>query len=187
MGTRTSQFDATVDQILGYLNFSSGNQDPAFFVALNSLFAGLAGGSRARGKKEPTYQRVYQLLVNRLEKLPRDNQVFQNAEQARRVIEICFEHVLPAYLDFHRDVLFHQSEEFLFNSLFIGRVLETILTSDPMSEPPKVLVPKILSRLNDYLGHRPIAVLETQKMEPYPQEWIRPVPLYIENVGAAAG
>lgn len=187
MGTRTSQFDATVDQILGYLNFSSGNQDPAFFVALNSLFAGLAGGSRSRGKKEPTCQRVHQLLVNRLEKLPRDNQVFQNADQARRVIELCFEHVLPAYLDFHRDVLFHQSEEFLFNSLFIGRVLETILTSDPMSDSPKVLVPRIISRLNDYLGHRPVAVLETQKMEPYPQEWIRPVPLYIENVGAAAG
>ena len=144
MGTRTSQFDATVDQILGYLNFSSGNQDPAFFVALNSLFAGLAGGSRSRGKKEPTCQRVHQLLVNRLEKLPRDNQVFQNADQARRVIELCFEHVLPAYLDFHRDVLFHQSDEFLFNSLFIGRVLETILTSEPMSDPPIALTRRAL-------------------------------------------
>ncbi|MFN5709465.1 MAG: hypothetical protein ACK48X_15545, partial [Planctomycetota bacterium] len=186
MGTRTSQFDATIDQILGYLNFSSGAHDPTFFIALNSLFAGLASAGRSRSKKA-AYERVHELLLARLGKLPRDNPVFENSDQARRVIELCFDHVLPAYLDFHRDVLFHQSPEFLFNSFFVGRVLETILGSEPLNGSVKEQLPRLLGRLNDFLGHRPIAVLETQKMEPYPHEWIRPLPLFIQNVGAAEG
>jgi hypothetical protein len=41
--------------------------------------------------------------------------------------------------------------------------------------------------LNDYIGHRPVAALESQKIEPYSHEWVRPVPVYIRDAGAAEG
>ena len=41
-----------------------------------------------------------------------------------------------------------------------------------------------LNRLNDFLGHRPLAVLNTaQKIEPYPHERVRPIPWYIAGAG----
>ena len=43
------------------------------------------------------------------------------------------------------------------------------------------------SRLNDFIGHRPLPTLETQKIEPYANEWVRPIPLYIRDVGVACG
>ncbi|HJZ90125.1 MAG TPA: hypothetical protein VKE40_04585, partial [Gemmataceae bacterium] len=45
-----------------------------------------------------------------------------------------------------------------------------------------------VQRLNDYVGHRPIALLETRpQTEFYAHERLRPVPLYIRGVGPAAG
>jgi hypothetical protein len=46
----------------------------------------------------------------------------------------------------------------------------------------------MLDSLNDFLGYRPLAVLENgRQMEPYPHERFRPVPLYFKEVGAAEG
>ena len=43
-------------------------------------------------------------------------------------------------------------------------------------------------RLNDFLGHRPVAVLRTaQKIQPYAHEWVRPIPLFIREAGVAVG
>ena len=187
MGIRTSQFDATVDQVLGYLNFSSGAHDAPFFININSLFAGLGGASKAKTKPLPPHQKLHQLLVKRLEKLPRDNPTFQDSVQAARVIELCFEHVLPGYRQFHSDVLFHQPDEFLFNSFFIARTMETILRSDPASADCDVIAPKVIAKLDDFLGHRPVPALESHKMEPYPHEWIRPIPIFVSDVGVSAG
>lgn len=46
----------------------------------------------------------------------------------------------------------------------------------------------MLGHLNDFLGHRPVAVLRTeQKIQPYAHEWVGPIPLYIRGVGVAVG
>ncbi len=49
------------------------------------------------------------------------------------------------------------------------------------------IVDGAIRRLNDYIGYRPIAVLEGRKHEPYLHEWVRPIPLYIDGVGVAYG
>ena len=42
--------------------------------------------------------------------------------------------------------------------------------------------------MNDYIGHRPVAVLRTaQKIQPYDHEWVRPIPLWIRGAGASQG
>ena len=35
--------------------------------------------------------------------------------------------------------------------------------------------------MNDYVGHRPVATLENRKLEPYEHEWVRPIPIYIQD------
>ena len=50
------------------------------------------------------------------------------------------------------------------------------------------LLPGALRAWNDFVGYRPIAVLENgRKMEPYPHERFRPVPLYLRGAGVAHG
>src|SRR5581483_6017299 len=57
----------------------------------------------------------------------------------------------------------------------------------PWNETDRI-VQGALDRLNDFLGYRPVAVLENgRRMEPYPHERFRPVPLFLRGVGAAHG
>ena len=57
-------------------------------------------------------------------------------EQAEAVLRLVFDGVLPAYREFHRDLLFHQTDETLFQPLFIGRACEAVLQQGgPWNEP----------------------------------------------------
>lgn len=183
MGTPLAEptFDQVLDQILGYLNFSSGAPDPKFMLNLNFLFQALAGSS----EETPKLQAVRDTLLSRLDLISRENGSFQNCHQARQAIELTFDELLDRYRHFHSDVLFHQNNEAIYNSFFLGRVFECILAKLDAGEELKV--DRIIEKLNDYVGHRPIATLETHKAEPNPNEWVRPVPLYIAGAGAAFG
>jgi hypothetical protein len=103
-------------------------------------------------------------------------------------LRLVFEGLLPAYRQFHRDLLFHQTEESLFQPFFLGRACQAVLQQGPPWDQPDRIIPEALSRLNDYLGHRPVAVLRTQqKIQPYAHEWVRPIPLFIRGAGVAVG
>jgi hypothetical protein len=206
MGSPTSenQIDTILDQILGYLNFSSGNPDTKFLTNLNLLFGHLADQpenaerSEADSKaKKPSSlaasmdhllaQQVGKLLKDRLAVLVKDNPTFRDASQAEAVIHLTFSKLLSAYRKHHRDLLFHQSDQFLFNAFFVGRAVEAVLHREVSWDQEDEIVHSAVERLNDFIGHRPVATLESQKIEPYQHEWIRPVPIYIPEAGVAVG
>ena len=113
---------------------------------------------------------------------------FRQVEQAEAVLGLVFDAALPAYRKFHRDLLFHQTEAGLFQPFFIGRVCEAVLQQGGPWNQAERIVPAVLRQLNDYIGHRPVAVLRTeQKIQPYQHEWVRPIPLWIRGAGAAVG
>ncbi len=113
---------------------------------------------------------------------------FRQVEQAEAVLGLVFDAALPAYREFHRDLLFHQTEDSLFQPFFIGRVCEAVLQQGGPWNQAERIVPAVLRQLNDYIGHRPVAVLRTeQKIQPYEHEWVRPIPLWIRGAGAAVG
>jgi hypothetical protein len=104
------------------------------------------------------------------------------------MIELLWSELLPAYLDFHRDLLFHQNPELLFNGFFLGRCAETLLASGGCDREGAEVIPTTISRLNDFVGYRPVAVLEGERrLEPYPHEWVRPIPTFIAGAGVAEG
>ena len=131
------------------------------------------------------WKSVSKLLSQRLSWLEQNNDTFRDTQQAKTVLEFVFQQLLPGWLEYHRDLLFHQRTEFVFNSFFVGRALETTLGMIELPEDQRL--EKVLQKFNDHLGHRPIATLESQQIEGYPNEWIRPIPVYIDGVGAAVG
>ena len=67
-------------------------------------------------------------------------------------------------------------------------MFEAVLARDPLPETADQTTAQVLLRLNDYVGHRPIAVLETRpRGEPYDHERVRPIPLYLRGAGVAHG
>ena len=66
-------------------------------------------------------------MADGLNVLALESAAFADATQATAVIELPEPEVLPGYLTFHRDLLFHQDPQDLFGPFFLGRVCEAIL------------------------------------------------------------
>ena len=187
---RTDGRDEYLAHVLGYLNFSSGKSDPKSLAALNRLYGlALAGtpGQYSPYAGLPPWLTIQQWLQDRLGKLRDEKAIFRESDQASQVLQIVWLYLLPDYLDYHSDLLFHQEPEGLFNGLFLGRAIECVLQQGaPWTEIDRI-VAKAIDQLNDYVGFRPVAVLEGRRLEPYSHEWLRPIPLYVRDVGVAFG
>jgi hypothetical protein len=170
--------------MLGYVNFSEGKPDIRFQKHLSDSYAILSG----RGVAEP-WRVLHAALVAELDTLHAgQGSAFRDVQQAKEVLRLVFAGVLPAYRAHHADLLFHQSDAGLFQPFFLARVFEAVLAQrGPWTEDERIIQGS-LRQLNDYVGHRPIAVLETRRRgEPYEHERLRPIPLHIRGVGTAAG
>jgi hypothetical protein len=182
--------DGDLVHVLGYFNFSSGKSDTKSLSALNRLYSLALTGANKRNSPfagPPAWLTILEWLQTRLRVLKREKEIFRESTQAEQVIELVWRNLLPEYLDFHSDLLFHQEPEGLFNGLFLGRAIESVLQQGgPWNETSRI-VSGAIDQLNDYVGYRPVAVLEGRRLEPYPHEWLRPIPLYIRDVGVAFG
>ena len=166
--------------ILGYLNFSGGEPNVDFRRELNQ--AACAHGA------DWTPNSIRQWLETELSQAKTSAAGFADATQAAQVIRLVFEDCLPAYRSHHADLLFHLEECDFYQAFFLACVFEAVLEQGgPWNETPRI-VAGVLDHLNDFLGYRPLAVLENgRQMEPYPHERFRPLPLYFQNAGAACG
>jgi hypothetical protein len=169
--------------LLGYLNFSDGRPDPRWQRGFNDAFAFFV----KRGDSQP-WLALCDWLSIRLEELRAGGTAaFRDVTQARGVLGV-FPAVLNAYRAHHADLLFHQSERDLCQPFFLARVLETILAKGAPWNEQERIVRRALHRLNDFVGHRPIAILETRpRGEPYDHERVRPIPLFVRGAGVASG
>jgi hypothetical protein len=174
-----------LDEIAGYLNYSGGASDAKFLRNICELFRGI---EKPAPGDEPPVDTLHRWLEGRINHLSGTAAAFENVEQARSVNRLLHDQLLPAYRSFHRDLLWHQSDQELWRPLFLGRAFEALLSQGgPWSEGTRI-VEAALEALNDYLGYRPVAVLESERqMEPYRHERLRAIPLYVHGVGVAPG
>lgn len=170
-------------QIVGYLNFSSGHSDSATLGNLNYLHGIAAAGDPYSGM--PAWLVVGQWLQDATDSLRGTSAAFSDLTQARDVVRLVWSDLLPAYLDYHRDLLFHQEPEGIFNGFFLGRCLEAVLQQGAPWDETSRIVRGAVRQLNDFVGYRPVAQLEDRACEPYRHEWVRPVPLFIAGAGVA--
>ena len=179
----SENFQAALEAAIGYLNFSSGAYDPKFFQALDQLLSdvppisdGVFNGLALKS-----------ILEQGLKSLQGTSPAFADTAQAEQILTLVFDQVIPAYLEFHHELLFHQDEERLFNSFMVGRVCEAVLKQGgPWDEVDRIRHDAV-RHLSDYVGHRPLATLENQKLVVPADEKVRPVPLYLAGAGVAHG
>src|SRR5262249_47655193 len=113
---------------------------------------------------------------------------FREPTQALAVLTLAFDTVPAAYRRHHADLLFHQADAALFQPFFLARVCEAVLSEGGHWDNEDRVVRAVLKRFNDFVGHRPIAILETRpRGEPYDHERVRPVPLYVRGAGVVQG
>lgn len=183
--------------VLGYLNFSSGSFDPAAWRALNELFAVVETVPGADGaafeERADTALAVAAVLRHRLGELEAAEPAFRQASQARAAIDVVFDRLPLAYRRYHADLLAHQPAGGLERPFFLMAAGQAVLAEAGSGEEPGLDAPdrfleRVVTRLNDYAGWRPVAVLENGRLsEPYPHERVRPVPIFVAGVGPAHG
>lgn len=170
-----------VREVLGYLNFSDGNDDVGFLKQLNSLWVHY-------DSSELVSVRLKSDLLACLHELNASETAFSEITQAEQVITLAIEGLLPAYRDFHRDLLFHLDPEDYENPFFFGKLFQALLKQQADWSEREQLLRGAIDLLNDYVGYRPVAVLENgRKMEVYAHERHQPLPLYIPGAGVAVG
>ena len=166
---------AHLESMLGYLNFAEGRGDARFQKNLNDLYAQFDQAGEAA-----PWKNIRTTLEVELHKLATSGKAaFKEPVQAQSVLGLVFEHVIPAYRKHHADLLFHLTDADLQQPFFMARVFEAVLNQRGPWDETKRIVDGTLKQLNDYVGHRPIAVLEGRRGEPYDHERCRPIPLFI--------
>lgn len=174
-----------LQEALGYLNLSSGAADARFRQNIDRLSSQLA--TQADADRAP-WQALADLLGQRLRELQGTSAAFATTEQAQRVIRLALDELPAAYRRHHRDLLFYCSDAEIFQPFFLARACEAVLQQGGPWDESERIVGEALGALNDFLGHRPVAVLRTpRKIEPYEHEWVCPIPLYFRGAGVASG
>ena len=175
-----------IQEVLGYLNFSSGAEDLRFLANLNEIFHTEASADQEEGPA--AWRAVCQMLRTRLAELGKTSDTFRDISQAAAVLDLVEKHVLTQYQQFHCDLLVRFDDAVCCNSFFLGKMFEAILRAGEPWEETERIGAAAISSLNDYVGYRPVAVLESRpQAEPYAHERFRPVPLYLREIGAAVG
>ncbi|SMP51480.1 hypothetical protein SAMN06265222_103281 [Neorhodopirellula lusitana] len=177
-----------LESLVGYLNFSSGLAAPAILKAWNRVHDEAAGGDVLSGP--PPFLIIRRWLEETTQSLKSEKSAFGDVSRAENIVRVLWSKLLPSYLDFHRDQLFHLEPELIFNGFFLARCAEAMLQSigeTSSIDDENKLVDKIIAQLNDYVGYRPVALLENRSCQPYENEFVRPIPLAIDGAGISAG
>jgi hypothetical protein len=172
--------------LLGYLNFAEGRPDVRFQAQFHAAFVLAAEQSRG-GNVCPA---LADLLDEQLTSLQRGGATaFRQVEQARAAIQVALRELPRAYRRHHADLLARPSDDDLFTPFSLARACEAVLAVrvETGTAAPDRLSAAAVARLNDFVGYRPVPVLEGKRGDVHDHERFRPVPLYLNGVGVAAG
>jgi hypothetical protein len=169
--------------LLGYLNFAAGKPDARIRRGLNDAYAVIDQEGQGR-----PWEVLHTVLHSRLKQLAQSEPAFRDATQAGAVLDLAFQRLPAAYRQHHQDLLFHQTDAGLFTAFFLAVAVEAVLAQGGPWEEERRIVTGAIRQLDDFVGHRPIAILETRpRGEPYEHERVRPLPLWLRGAGPGYG
>jgi hypothetical protein len=113
---------------------------------------------------------------------------FADCRQADAALDLTLNGCLPAYRAHHEDLLFHLAPADFEASYLLGHMFEAVLRQgEPWDERGRIISGAV-TELNDFVGYRPIAVLENgRRMELYEHERFHCVPVYLQGAGVSSG
>ena len=94
-----------LENVLGYLNFSSGDPAAKFLVGLNTICAGL-DARKEEGDSTPAWRRLAAALWDYLKWVQPTSDVFSQDLQVRQALLFAFLYFFPQYRVWHKDLLF---------------------------------------------------------------------------------
>ncbi|MEC7555902.1 MAG: hypothetical protein VYA32_01930, partial [Planctomycetota bacterium] len=147
--------DTLIEEILGYVNLSSGTHDPAFARNINQLCDHLGGLG--------CWKDVGETLVASLESLSPRSPALADDRQATTVLELVFDGLIPLYRLHHQDLLHHLDDDDWEQPLLLVMMFEAVLECGPDYDSIETVLDTALDTLNDFLGYRPVAVLENDQ------------------------
>lgn len=170
--------------LLGYLNFSDGTPGARFRSCLNQLWL---DGTVSSGPQE-----LRDTLLTMLQGLRRaGDAAFVSAESAEQAVRITLDGIFPAYREWHSDLLGHLNDAELFSPFLVAKMFEAVLAERATAgdgTDSSQLTAGVLLRLNQFVGYRPVAVLENgRQSEVYAHERFCALPVYLAGVGVASG
>ena len=152
MAITQTEVDQSIEGVLGYLNYSSGTHDPNFFQQLDMIYQHCTQHVEttiSENTSSDVWCSVFRLLKSKLKSLSQTNSHFAATEQAALVLSKTEDEILPGYLEFHADLLFHQSAEFLFSPFFLGVTFRCVLSELHGMQGTQVICrEKIINKLN---------------------------------------
>jgi hypothetical protein len=173
-------------KLLGYLNFSDGRSDARVRRGIADAFATLVEAGDAA-----PWQSVADWLFSASESLQAaGSAAFKDVTQARAITAAAFVELPKLYREHHVDLLGHQPDSYLFTPYFFARGIEASLAAKAADANLNAteLGTAAMSTLNDFVGYRPIALLETRaQTDYYDHEKVCPVPIYLSGAGVAPG
>ncbi|MGE0376840.1 MAG: hypothetical protein AB7Q45_15630 [Planctomycetaceae bacterium] len=171
---------AAARDVLGHLNFSTGKPDATFLRNVDRLCVEIGAEDRPA--------RMQRALQQELEAARGSSAAFADCTQAEAVIDLTLGGCLAAYRAHHADLLFHLAPDAFEAPYLLGRMFEAVLSqAEPWDERGRI-VKDAVTQLNDYVGYRPVAVLENdRRMEIYDHERFRCVPVFVQGAGVSSG
>ena len=170
------------EEILGYLNFSNGKPEAKFQSKFNRFY------EYHCDVESSVLPRLRSSLKKEIARLKKKSSVFRETSQVESVIDLALEKVPAAYRAFHKDLLFHLNARDFEHIFFLVRIIEATLEQGGPWDEEERIVAGAISKLNDFVGYRPVAILENERnLQAYDHEWFRPVPIYLKDVGVAYG
>ncbi len=124
-----------LETILGVLNFSSGDPAPKFLMALNTICGRLEELNNP-DDTTPYWRRLASVLWDYLKFIQPSSDVFAQDVQVRRTLIFGFRYFFPFYRVWHKDLLFHQNDDTLFNAFSIGEAFYAILKEHAFESIP---------------------------------------------------
>jgi hypothetical protein len=159
---------AVLDEVIGYLNFSSGREIPGFCGTSMSWSA-----IEAAEAKEPVIETLRRWLLDAADRLQRGGGAFANVAQARSVVELATDPLLKAYREFHRDLLHHQSEAELWRPFFLGEACEAVLAQGPPWNERERIVEGAIDNLTTMSATAPRQRSRPGRAAIVPHEYVR--------------
>src|SRR5262245_51443367 len=89
---------ALLEEVVGYLNFSSGASDPKFLRAICTLFAAVE--CNCDNAQQPASV-LCDWLERRMKELSANSSAFGDVSQSRSVVHLLRDDLMPAYRAFH--------------------------------------------------------------------------------------
>ncbi len=180
-----------LEDVAGYLNFSSGTSDVKFLRHLSSIFRAIeiwTAGGTSTDEAPSTVAIFSHWVAATIDRLEATGGPFADVSQARAILGLLQDSLLPAYRQFHCDLLYHQHESNLWRPFFVGRATEALLQQGPPWDETERIISDTIGQLNDFVGYRPVPTLESRPdSQPYAHEFVRPIPLFIRGAGVASG